>query len=302
MTCYHPRLAYYRENPPEGAKKISFTIPSGPCSAIDLPCGKCIGCRLDYSRGWAIRCTHESKMHKANSYITLTYKPSELPPDESLSPRDLSLFLKRLRKTGAKYSFFACGEYGANLKRPHYHACLFGWRPPDLRYIKENRNGDNLYTSELLSDVWGKGYIWIGEVTFKSAAYVARYITKKLNGDMAEGHYNQTDADTGEVTTKVPEFVRMSYKPAIGKRWFDKFGDECYVNDFVIVDGHKMKPPRYYDKLLAARDPAKFDRIRSARVQHATDHTDDNTPERLAVRERVQQAKSKTETRPMEGQ
>ena len=235
-----------------GKRKIVFNPRDGFSDLpILLPCGQCIGCRLERSRQWAIRCMHEAQLHDENSYITLTYNDKNLPKDGSLNLRHFQLFMKRLRKkTGKKIRFYHCGEYGEKFKRPHYHACLFGYQFPDLRYFK-TINGNKLYTSKYLDSVWTNkngetmGFSTIGNVTFESAAYVARYIMKKINGEKAEAHY--VNKETGEILK--PEYTTMSRRPGgLGAEWLKKYKTDVYPGDFVVVRGKKMKPPKYYDR------------------------------------------------------
>ena len=160
-------------------------------------------------------------MHDACSFITLTYDPEHLPPLGSLSVRDCQLFLKRLRErvAPAKIRFFLCGEYGEKLARPHYHAIIFGFDFPDK--VKIESSGDYAeYSSQLLSDVWGKGRTHVGTVSFDSACYVANYATKKIGGDKAASHYYG----------RKPEFLLMSRggrrAGGIGRSWIDKYWPE----------------------------------------------------------------------------
>lgn len=135
--------------------------------------------------------------------------------------------------------------------------------------------------------VWGAGFVSVGAVTFESAAYVARYALKKINGAFASSHYRVIDPETGEVHELHPEFVRMSLKPAIGKNWFRKFETDIYPSDFAVLRGKKMKPPRYYDRLYEAIEPEKLQLIKEARLDYASSRQSDQTPARLAVREAV---------------
>lgn len=80
-------------------------------------------------------------------------------------------------------------------------------------------------------------------LTFESAAYIARYIVDKVNGDLAEEHYARIDPETGETYMLQPELAHMSLKPAIGRPWFDKFHSDVYPGDYVVSDGRKSKPP-----------------------------------------------------------
>lgn len=208
---------------------------------IVLPCGQCMACRLNKSRDWATRCVLEAKTHAENCFITLTYDEEHLPSDGSLQKADFTNFIKRLRKnTGDKIRYFACGEYGSLYHRPHFHACLFGWRPSDL-VLYSCRSGCNLYLSETVSKAWqGRGYVTVGDVTFESAAYVARYVTKKINGSLAEEHYQG----------RQPEYTVMSRRPGIGAPFFEKYSEDIYGKDFIVIrDNIKCKPPAYFDRI-----------------------------------------------------
>lgn len=232
-------------------------------------------------------------MHEENCFITLTYNEEHLPANKSLDVREFQLFMKRLRKKyePKKIRFYACGEYGDNLGRPHYHACLFGHDFEDKKIWRETKNKDPLYRSHELEKLWPYGYSSVGEVTFQSAAYVARYLMKKMNGQIAEDHYKWID-ENGEIIKLVPEFTVMSRKPGIGKNWLVKFASDVYPDDFIIMNGKKMRPPRFYDLNYQIEEPAEIERLKKARKKNLRKHAANNTPERLAVRERIHQKKA----------
>lgn len=294
MPCFHPLQAYYGERKSNGKFNIVFNSrDSVHDHEVKLPCGQCVGCRLERSRQWAIRCVHEAQLHSSNCFITLTFSPEHLPENRSLDVRFFQLFMKRLRKRfGNGIRFFHCGEYGEKYGRPHYHACIFGLDFPDKVLFKSDR-GINLYTSVTLNELWPYGFSSIGDVTFESAAYVARYIMKKINGKDAKSHYEYIDCDSGEVFDRKPEYTTMSRRPGIGKPWFDKYMTDVFPSDFVIMRGAKMRPPKYYDTLFEVRYPYDFMDVKEAREASADDYRFDNTPERLSVREKVQLAKLK---------
>lgn len=192
MPCYHP-LDAWRPDPSTGSKKLIFSYNAKHCHSpkpdLQVPCGQCVGCRLERSRQWAIRCVHEASLHQHNCFITLTYADEHLPPNNSLVYEHFQLFMKRLRKKyGEGIRFYMCGEYGENFGRPHFHACLFGHNFPDLKLWK-TVNKQKLYRSAELETLWPFGHSSVGTVTFESAAYVARYILKKVSGEAAERHY-----------------------------------------------------------------------------------------------------------------
>lgn len=228
MACFHPLKGWASKSNPSGItfnKKLGYEdLPR------TVPCGNCSGCRLERSRQWAVRCYHESQMHEHNSFVTLTYSPENLPENGSISVRTLQLFVKRLRKKYPhKIRFFACGEYGDLLERPHYHLCLFGHDFMDRKYYKTTETGDRLYRSAELESLWSFGFSTTGDVTFKSAAYVARYVMKKINGTAAALHYGE----------KTPEFLTMSRRPGVGTGWLKKFESDVYPNDFVVINEKK---------------------------------------------------------------
>lgn len=283
-------------NDKSGKRSITWnpTEALEPDAPFSIACGQCIGCRLERSRQWAIRCVHESQLWDDNCFITLTFSPEALEKRSnpySVDVRDFQLFMKRLRKQfGSNIRFFHCGEYGEKYRRPHYHAALFNFDFADKVLFSEV-NGYRLYTSEALSRLWPFGFSTVGTLTFESAAYVARYITKKLNGEKAEStlHYKVIDYDTGEIVAeRVPEYTTMSRRPGIGKQWFDKFKSDVYPEDFVVINGKRMRPPKYYDKLLEKEDIFTFSDIKMERIQSAMDHIENNTYERLIAREAYQ--------------
>lgn len=263
--------------------------------SLSLPCGRCIGCRLKRAREWSIRCVHESQMHEHSAFVTLTYDEAHYQP--SLDYVDFQLFMKRARKALGPLRFFACGEYGEKTLRPHFHALLFGARFEDAKVIRRSQAG-TLFRSDRLSRLWGKGHASFGSVTPQSAAYCARYTLKKVSGPLAAQHYSRCDIRTGEVLRVQPEFARMSLKPAIGAPWFERYWREVYqARDGVLVHGKKNTPPRFYDVLLARTDPDLRESKDFDRYIRSEAYLADCTPDRLAVREIVETARSALNSR-----
>lgn len=295
MRCTKPRTVGFKTD----GKTISWS--SKKCSkeyaTFQLPCGKCIECRLEYARQWAVRSVHESKMYEQNSFITLTYDDLK---DTRLQYRDFQLFVKRLRshirsevrkKIGKinwrlltesekkehyeknSIGIFVTGEYGGPPKplpggrmsegfRPHWHAILFNFSPPDGVYKYSNDRGDKIYSSEILSRLWGHGTSEFGSVTFESAGYVARYAAKKL----VHGH--DEDHDYEPISKK-------SSKHAIGKKWLEQFWPDVFNYGYIILpDGKQCSIPRYYEKWLAKNHPTEYTRYvtetKQRKVESAT--------------------------------
>jgi hypothetical protein len=319
MPCYRPLTAFRSKDIGVSGKRkmvfkpelaLGYGIGLEPIPQL-LACGQCIGCRILYSGNWAVRGMHEASLYTDNSFITLTYDDEHLPSDMSLSLRHHQLFMKRLRKlfsngitlpNGSVYQrkkirFFHCGEYGDKLGRPHYHTILFNLDFPD-KTLHMERDGNKIYTSDILSKLWSEprtnvpyGFVTIGSVTFQSIAYVARYCMKKITGERAEAHYTRVDANTGEVIHLKPEYVTMSRRPGVGKEWFEKFGNEVIRDDFVIMNGNKVKPPRYYDSQFELLNPEGFEAMKLERRRVGRLNKENNTPERLRVREIVKKSK-----------
>lgn len=286
MPCFKPLSAWSYYSSEDGKRKIAFGRHDSVDTAktLDLPCGQCIGCRLERSRRWAVRLMHEASLHEKNSFLTLTYDEKHVPLDGSLNVKHFQDFMKRLRKASdAPLRFFHCGEYGERRGRPHYHCILFGEDfILDRKEIEPTQSGLPQFESEALSETWGMGRCTIGEVTFESAAYVARYCLKKITGKDAEDHYEG----------KKPEYVTMSRRPGIGKGWVDKWGfDNIYRADHVIMRERSMLPPPFYDKLLERVDPELFKKIKRHRSRDAKSfgESQETSSPRLMVREEVQQ-------------
>jgi len=131
---------------------------------------------------------------------------------------------------------------------------------------------------------------------------VARYVMKKVNGKQAEedGTYWRMDSETGEGFKVKPEFCAMSRRPGIGKPWFEQFKKDVYPNDYVVLRGKKVRPPKYYDKLLEQEDAYALDDIKMARVEKAYQWVDEQSPERLAAREKCKLVQLERLVRPLE--
>lgn len=320
MSCYHPNTAVVLGVDPDGKKKLRFLGQDVSASLlfpgkeiIQLPCGQCIGCRIDRSRQWANRCMLELQYHDSAYFVTLTYDDFHIPksyyPDPetgeahtsfTLCKRDFQLWMKRLRKKFSvdKIRFFACGEYGTETHRPHYHAIVFGLHLNDLEKYKTVRLGDSYYTyynSDSIQETWPNGYVVVGEVTWESCAYVARYVTKKLSGPQAE-FYKKFNLE--------PEFSDMSRRPGIARQYYDDHSKEIYDHAFIHVStpkgGKKFKPPRYFDRLFDIDNPGMLDDLKERRKASAEavmkskmKRTNLDPPEILKVEESAFQNKTK---------
>lgn len=287
MPCYRPIKGYRARVPNESGKRsVVFNPRKGMIDEpIDLPCGRCIGCRLERSRQWAVRMTHEASLHENNCFITLTYSPEYLPENGTLVLEDFQKFMKRLRFefSGQNIRFFHCGEYGSKNGRPHYHACMFNFDFADKYPWRRAQGGEQCYRSPTLEKLWPYGQSEIGSLTFESAAYVARYITKKITGENADDHYQG----------KKPEYTTMSRRPGIGSGWYDMYSSDLYPSDQCVVRGKVSKPPKYYDRRYELDSPENFDIVRDKRKEKAEKKAENEPYYRLAVREAVHEIQAK---------
>lgn len=303
MTCYHPNRMFIVGTDERGKKITKFAsygaraiellpngsylptydfAPSHTCvcnftESFPVPCGQCIGCRLDYSRQWANRMMMELPYHANAYFLTLTYSPEHVPVNLStnaltLKKKDLQDFFKRLRRRldylglDSQITYYAAGEYGDSTFRPHYHAILYCECIPDIEYFSRSSSGEfAYYTSDLLTDAWSKGHVLIANVTWNSCAYVSRYVMKKVKGKDSKEHYEKAGLE--------PEFAVMSLKPAIGKRYYDEHSEEIYKYDSITLStpegGITFKPPHYFDTIYATENPDRMIEIKLARQADA---------------------------------
>lgn len=325
MPCYSPLLATYGDvNPATGKRYVKILQGFKNCNDTGLallnydianenrfcvPCGQCIGCRLERSRQWAVRCCHEASLYKENCFITLTFNDYSLRENGSLNKKDFTKFMKRFRKKfGEGIRFFECGEYGSKLGRPHHHACIFNFDFPD-RQLWQIRDGVRLYRSEQLEKLWSKrikpeevenyptdlvwydmknrpnvkmGFCTVGDVTFESAAYVARYLMKKIVGKNSEDHYGE----------KIPEYINMSRKPGIARDWIKEYETDVYPHDYVVIRNDiKCKPPKYYDYIYELTNSSEMDNIKFKRKLRLLDKDFIDDRRRLPVKEKCCQLK-----------
>lgn len=280
-VCYSPIVAFKAAD-----GNIIFNNSEGlGIHELKLPCGQCIGCRLNHAESWAVRMVHEAQNHGENSFLTLTYSDEHLPKNGSLNYDDVTKFIKKLRKAlkntlyHGRIKYYRVGEYGENLSRPHYHVILFGFDfSYRIRYkgtenekkLWRTKNDHHYFVSSFLTDLWGLGNAEIGDVNYNTCMYVAKYVTKKVNGKRASEHYSRPDSD-GEIHQLEPEKSSMSRRRAIGREWIEKYWSDVYPEDVAVHDGKKLKTPKYYDKWLEKNNPTLLEQVKSAREDSSTE-------------------------------
>jgi hypothetical protein len=295
MPCFRPNTAWYLPQ----TRTVSFEdrfgkeIP-GVRNSIQLACGQCTGCRSEYSRQWAMRIVLEQSLWLNNIFITLTYDNDNIPEHNTLIKKDFQDFMKRLRwnKQSTKENpvrFFHCGEYGDKFGRPHYHAILFNTNFSDRKQLQGHKG---LTTSETLSKLWGKGHSSIGDVTFQSAAYVAGYVQKKINGKQKDSHYAIIDDETGQYFgQRQQEYSTMSRNPGIAGNWLAQYKDDVYPSDNIHINGKEMKPPKSFDRLYEIDHKDEMLTIKDKRMEEAENYAYLRTPEALRQAEKTHKAR-----------
>lgn len=297
MPCYYPIEGWRADKTNENGKRpLVFDIKKAQQDEpIKIACGQCTGCKLERSRQWAIRCLHESTLHEDNVFLTLTYDEDSLPETGTLYHPDFQKFMKRLRKRIApkQVRFFMCGEYGNNqdltslntIGRPHYHVILFGHDFSDKQEFTRNFEGEIIYRSDTLEALWPHGFSSIGEVTFESAAYVARYCLKKITGEDAQEHY-ETISPYGEIEQLRSEYSTQSNRPGIARQWFEKYRKEL-DKGFITIRGVKMPAPKYYHDMYSQHYEEDYEPIQEAKRQSIDFYDPENMPNRLRVKEQI---------------
>lgn len=255
MPCYHPIAAYQAR---EGGRIQILGPRSDKLKGnLTVPCAKCIGCKNLNAQMWGHRSVHEASLWQHNTFATLTYNDAHLPEEGHLVARDLTLFIKRLRRslggdtgnnplltTGAfGIRYLASGEYGARYGRPHYHAIFYNLGLADAKLV-----GKDLYESHALNKLWTDkngdpmGTIRAAPATFGRALYIAKYTIKDRQTE------RKGEVDPDGVWRPAP-FLRMSTNPAIGKRWLEKYYEDL-EHGYIVQNNAKRAIPRYYKKWL----------------------------------------------------
>lgn len=297
MSCTRP-ISAQRYYDPEQAKLVIRLAGDDFKPNLELNCGNCTNCKLRKAKEWALRCWHESQMHDNSCYVTFTYSDENLPAREELDHRHFQLFMKRLRRRymRQRFSYFMCGEYGDKTHRPHYHAVIFGYWPPDAEYHRTEK-GHKYFKSAELDYLWGRGFTDTSYVSYKNAGYVARYTLKKqLPSEELQDRYTWVD-ENGELHVRKFEYTRMSTDPAIGQGWFYKYMDQTLRDDFVRdPDGHECPVPKHYLDVLKREDPDLYVEMAVARLEKAKANA--KSPDQLRQHEICTEARSKQLKRP----
>lgn len=308
MSCFNPVTAW---QPDEGGQLVFNEIKNA--REIKVPCNNCIGCRIQRSGDWMMRIVHEAQKYKENCFITLTYDSDKIPGTHPCNThgtfykKDFTNFMKYLRKSiyPKKVKFYMVGEYGDATNRPHYHAVIFNHNFNDRYFIGTSDSGHDLFSSHTLEKLWNKGFVQVADVTPDLAAYIARYVLKKVVGNATDvidpitglKPYERYNSYTGEIVEVWPEYSTMSRGGrsgrGIGYDWIRNYSSDVYPKDYTHISSSPRKPPRYYDEKIKEIDPDLIEQVKENRKILAMKLYGDNTPERLEQRKKVALAKSK---------
>lgn len=260
-------------------------------SAFLVPCGKCLACKNRRKSEFVFRMDCEKRLghlmqdgsirrYKYCFFVTLTYADrflprfvptcldektgevlsfEEVPPEHTglLNPLHLKECIKRLRRYyDLDCKMFACGEYGDEGDRPHYHLIFYSdlnWnetkdafrRAWSMKCPQELRNTPGSFcVKDGKYNTWrfSFGRIHIKPVTTRRMRYCAKYIVK------------QTD-----VKNPIPKFARVSHH--LGTGWLlssearaTRANKRLYA---YIVDGSRSSIGRYFTHRIFTKHELK---------------------------------------------
>lgn len=218
---------------------------------VYFDCGHCEACLKNRQKEKALRAYLESKTTQFSSFLTLTYNDDNLPLNKNGLPTlcrdEFNSFLKRIREYYGYKSirYLACGEYGSQTSRPHYHLCLFGVSVSRLlencQHYHQNSHGIICedFKGWHTKDKKPKGGVLIAPFSFDTAFYVSKYLLKKKNIKF----YKDLGIE--------PEFVSQSRRPGLGYQYALEHKERLCNDGFIRCNGKKYKIPRYFiDKIL----------------------------------------------------
>lgn len=254
--CMQPLELFWNYN--EG--KYVFSYNPKNCdfrNTIIVPCGKCPECKKKWRTQLAQRVRYELQRYNYNEicFLTLTVNEEmidEVFPDGSLNHVYFQKFMKRLRRHleyhgyKKKIKYLCAGEYGEKNGRPHFHVILFGWKPQDLKYHHRSKKGYNSYKSLMLEDIWGAGFVDVGDVSEHTAPYMVKYITK----------FSEIKSDEFRVNGRVVRKPYLVYpKKILGIDFFIENYKQILANGFVYDSrGEKVGIPKSFLKYAEESD------------------------------------------------
>lgn len=224
-------------------------------------CNHCDNCLEAKKANLVQRVMLESQSYEYRPlFVTLTYDDEHT--DGLLHKKDFIDFMKRLRinserfvrkhhdkycfqdDTQTPYRYFACGEYGGQTNRPHYHLCIFNYIVPNFTagqfgnwerqhpvngeqsairmvknlIVKSWKNGDQGEHSVRPNGKRGKEL----EIEFAKncGSYIAKYMSKDCPESQMKVIADLCNGDTDKMRDHLP-FIK--YSQGLGRDYFDKF-------------------------------------------------------------------------------
>lgn len=247
MACYNP--IHLKNKPSVKSAKTHYNVP----------CGKCNGCKKAKKLEWCVRMEQELKHAYSSYFITLTYRPEDIPLlvdtetgelFETLDKSDLQKFIQRLQKRNLyhyarehgitqkeatrvmpTFKHFSCGEYGTQTQRPHYHMVVFNLNP----FLANTLNRET--AKETKDDIWKKGIVECVPTQHGKISYVTKYLLDEED---------------------VPKYADEPFKmmsPNIGIQYLTKeniqYHRENFTNRIKMDSGKFVAMPRfYYNKIF----------------------------------------------------
>lgn len=255
---------------------------------FQIPCGKCIACRLENARQTAVRCVHEASMYEKNSFVTLTYSEENLKSTK-LQYKDFQKFVKALRThiqdehLKRMYPDVKTRELRRALHKERNKSNeqnngndpLHGTHSSRISIFCAGEYGDKkkrphwhaLIFNWRPSDLVHKYTNHRGDKVFDSALLASLWtqgisevgsVTFESAGYCAR--YASKKLSHGKDKTHDYEPIsRRSSKYAIGKTWLEKNWRDVFTHGYIILPGGiKTGVPRYYEKWLKKTHPTEW--------------------------------------------
>lgn len=290
MGCARPLSAFQLAD----GERLSFKEADRDRAlrSISVPCRKCAMCRRTKAGSVASRLVLESYSHPASIALTLTYSDEHLPPCGSLRRRDVTLFLKRLRKllwakSALRVRYHYIGEYSP-AGRPHYHLILYGWWPGDAARHGTSQVGNPQWVSDEVTRTWGLGHVTFQDFSAGAAGYIARHDSFKRISEGPRRSAPYFDPVTGDyLGQREPEFSCASSNPGIGFAFFREHGAQMLQNGWTVVDRRKVPVGSYFLRKAKKLFPDLHSQYVAdqAVVAESAAVRAETTPERLSARE-----------------
>lgn len=250
MQCGNPKLCHITEKKRIWRHWSQSSFVHRQAAQLVTDCGHCLICKKKRANELSMRCVLENSLHDHSCFLTLTYDEKKQGYENVLDYKHIQDFKKRFRsyvhrQSKTKIKIFNVHEYGKNGKK-HWHLLVFGHDFKDKKRLKY-KNGNWLYTSKRLEQLWPFGLSSIGSVTEASAMYQAQYLEK----DVKNGNWEE-------------EKKSKSNHSSLGRDWFLNNYRQVLQLGYIPFGGGKRPVPRYFEERIAKKhwaffyDPIRF--------------------------------------------